>query len=71
MKGSARGRRERTIVLAHQIEAMARQKRLKPVEQYLRQKKRARGTDGRAVIDMLKRKGVKVEPIQAPASADE
>lgn len=35
MRGRARGNRERIIILAHQVEAMARQKRLKPLEKYL------------------------------------
>lgn len=55
MKGRIRGNRDRIIILAHQIEAMARQKKLKPVNQYFRQTKRAKRTDSPAVIDMLRR----------------
>lgn len=54
LRGRLKGERERTIVLAHQIEAMARQQKLKPVESYLKQKTRAVKSAAGAVVDMLK-----------------
>jgi hypothetical protein len=54
MRGRARGERERTIILAHQIEAMAREKRLKPLAKYLDQAKpKQAGSDNFAVIAMF------------------
>lgn len=36
MRGRAKGNQERIIVLAHQTELFAREKRLKPISSYLR-----------------------------------
>lgn len=71
MRGRSRGLQERIIVLAHQIEAMARQTKLKPLAKYLKpaKSKKKAGDDNSAVIAMfeeLAAKGgnVKVRRVQ-------
>lgn len=54
MRGAAKGEHERTIVLAHQVEWMARQKTLKAPEHYLKPPKRQQRGPG-AVAAMLRR----------------
>lgn len=57
MRGRARGHQERIITLAHQVEAMARQKVLKPVAHYLpKAKPPTRGGAERSILTMLKAK---------------
>jgi hypothetical protein len=59
VKGALKGERERIIVLAHQTEAMARQKTLRPVEKYLTPPK-AKSKDGGAdVLAMMRRLAAK------------
>ncbi|QAY77925.1 hypothetical protein [Sphingosinicella sp. BN140058] len=53
MGARIKGQRERIITLAHQIEAMARQKKLNPLAKYLQHKKRAHGGGDAAVVGML------------------
>jgi hypothetical protein len=63
MRGRAKGEQERMIILAHQIEAMAREKRLKPIAQYLKGDKKKPRSDAKDMIAMMKRikaKGVNV-----------
>lgn len=54
MRGRSQGSQERIILLAHQIEGMARQKVLKPVDRYLA-KKAAKSDGASAVLAMMKR----------------
>ena len=54
MQGRASGNQERIIILAHQVESMARQERLKPVRHYL-PKAQAQKPDGaKNVLAMLR-----------------
>lgn len=55
MCGRSRGTQERIIVLAHQVEAMARQKKLKPLAKYLKpgKGKKKGANDNGAVIAMF------------------
>lgn len=56
MRGRAKGERDRLVALAHQIEAMARQKVLKPLSKYLEEPKKQAPDDGaRKVLAMMKR----------------
>ncbi|GLV22010.1 hypothetical protein TomMM35A_18630 [Sphingobium sp. TomMM35A] len=56
MRGRAKGNQERIIVLAHQIEIMARQKSLRPVKHYLPKSQEATKRNGAsAVLAMMKR----------------
>ncbi|QHD68225.1 hypothetical protein GS397_15015 [Sphingobium yanoikuyae] len=55
MEGRATAERERTIVLAHQIEAMAREERLRPVDHYLNRAKRTDTGQGGGLLAMLQR----------------
>lgn len=56
MRGRAKGSQERIIVLAHQIEMMARQKNLRPVKHYLPKSQEATKRNGAsAVLAMMKR----------------
>lgn len=52
LAASQRGNLERTIVLAHQIEVMARSKKLKPLEDYLKpvRKRQRRPPNNNALI---------------------
>jgi len=52
MAGRSKANRENIIILAHQVEAMARQKKLRPIVDYLGRSSRVVGTD-EAVIPML------------------
>ncbi len=45
MRGRSKAAREDVIILAHQIEAMARQKKLKKLDEYLGTTKGDRGDD--------------------------
>lgn len=63
MNGRAEGRRVETIALAHQIEVMARTKRLKPLAKYLRRPDRSK-TDNSAVIDMFEELAAKGGPVR-------
>lgn len=60
LKGRSRARQESIIILAHQIEAMARQKKLKPVADYLGRRRRRRGTDEGIIpmIETMRAKGL-------------
>ncbi|MFX4083652.1 hypothetical protein ACKU27_00960 [Sphingobium yanoikuyae] len=56
MRGRARGHQERIIILAHQIEIMARQKTLKAVKHYLpKEEKAAKPSGTRGLVEMFKR----------------
>jgi len=55
MRGRSNGEREKTIILAHQIEAMAREKRLRPIDHYLGPQKSNSLTSGKTMLDMIKR----------------
>lgn len=67
MRGRRKAQREQTITLAHQIEAMARQKRLRSLSAYLKGDERP-GANNAAVIamfDQLAKNGaVKVRRVQ-------
>lgn len=56
MQGREEGEQERTIILAHQIEMMARQKQLRGVQHYLPKSAAAAREEGSAsVLAMLRR----------------
>lgn len=56
MRGRAKGDRDRLIALAHQIEAMARQKILKALPKYLEVPKKLTPDQGaKKVLEMMKR----------------
>lgn len=55
MRGCARRERERVIVLAHQIEAMARQRTLRSIDHYLKPAKQRQRSGARDMIAMFKR----------------
>jgi hypothetical protein len=50
MRGRARGHQERIVILAHQIEIMARQKNLRDVRHYLPKSQSAVKRDGAASV---------------------
>ena len=52
--GRAKGNQERILALAHQTEAMARQKTLRPLAHYLNPPKRSQGS-AKSMIAMLRR----------------
>ena len=55
MRGRAKGNQERMIILAHQVEIMARQKVLKDVRHYLPKANAAKERDGASkVLAMLR-----------------
>lgn len=55
LRGALKGERERILTLAHQGEAMARTKTLKPLEHYLKvSKPKTARESGREVAAMLK-----------------
>jgi hypothetical protein len=60
LKGRFKAKREETITLAHQSEAMARVKRLRPLDHYLSQRKRIPGTDPSLfpMLEALQAKGM-------------
>lgn len=67
MRGRRKGIRDQTIALAHQVEAMAREKRLKPLKDYLETgtRKPAGNAAVIAMFDELAKQGVvKVRRIQ-------
>lgn len=54
MRGRARGTKERTIILAHQIEAMSRQKILRDAAYYIKKSERpAKQTGALSVLAMM------------------
>jgi len=55
MRGRAKGRHEQTVILAHQIEAMARQKMLRGVSHYLPKDKKSASTGASEVLAMFSR----------------
>ena len=56
MRGRARGHQERIVILAHQIESMARQKTLKAIKHYLPKEKKGGKIDGASkVLAMFER----------------
>lgn len=55
MEGRATAERERTIVLAHQIEAMAREQRLRDVNHYLRRTGASDNRQQGGLLAMLQR----------------
>jgi hypothetical protein len=56
MRGKLKGERDRLIALAHQVEAMARQKILRPLAKYLEEPKKQTPDQGaRKVLAMMKR----------------
>lgn len=63
MRGRDKADRERTITLAHQIEAMAREKRLKPLKSYLT-KNQGKKSDNNAVIAMFEELAAKGGNVQ-------
>jgi hypothetical protein len=51
MRGRSRGHQERAVILAHQIETMARQKTLKPIKHYLpKPSKKKKKTEGASMV---------------------
>lgn len=67
MIGRSRGHQERIIALAHQTAMFDRQKRLKPLREYLRAGKPASADDSAgAVLALLRNtKGVTITPLVA------
>jgi hypothetical protein len=55
MTGRDRGNYERIVALAHQVEAMARQKTLKPLAAYLAKPKAKKAGGASEVLAMLTR----------------
>lgn len=55
MRGRARGHQERIVLLAHQIEVMARQKVLKRADTYLPKTNVPKPSGAMAVLEMLRR----------------
>lgn len=55
MRGRARGQQERIVVLAHQVETMARQKTLKSVKHYLPKSDAPMKTGASAMLAMVRR----------------
>lgn len=66
MLGRSRGNQERIIALAHQIEAMSRQKSLKPLSKYLEPAKPTRKAGAGEVLEMFKRLKAKQDAKGAP-----
>lgn len=67
MRGRSRGNFERIITLAHQTEAMARQKTFKPLEKYLTKPKAAPKAGASEVLAMLQRMKAKQDKKAAKA----
>jgi hypothetical protein len=55
MRGRARGNQERIVLLAHQVEVMARQKVLKRADAYLPKANVPKPSGAMAVLEMLRR----------------
>lgn len=55
MRGRARGHQERIVILAHQVETMARQKTLKSVKHYLPKPDAPKKSGASAMLDMVRR----------------
>lgn len=55
MRGRARGHQERIVILAHQVETMARQKTLKSVNHYLPKPGAPKKSGASAMLDMVRR----------------
>lgn len=54
MQGRATGNQERIIILAHQMESMARQERLRPLRHYLHKGQQTKTDGAMSVLAMLR-----------------